>query len=246
MFLWFCVPAGATETNLISTNSLPVEPRFIELAEKRLIAARAKFLANTNNATNAWQFSRACFELNELARDLHQQEGVAKEAIAASRQAVALTPTSAPAHYYLGLSIGQLADTKRNMAALKMVKEMEHEFNAARELDEHFDYGGADRNLGLLYHQAPTILSIGSRSKARQHLQRAVELAPDFPENRLNFIETLVDWGDHDDARRELKALEKIWAAAQTKLTGENWEAVWPGWQKRLDAAKKKIGGGAK
>ena len=243
---WFCAGAGAAETNLITTNSFPSKPLLVERAEKKLNNARALFLANTTNATNAWQFGRACFEWNELAKDLHQQEGIAKEGIAACRQAVALTPKAAPAHYYLGLTIGQFADTKRNMAALKMVKEMEHEFNATRELDEHFDYGGADRNLGLLYHQAPTIISIGSRSKARQHLQRAIELAPEFPENRLNLIETLLEWGDHDDARRELKALEKIWPEAQTKLTGENWEAGWPDWQKRLDAAKKKSAVGSK
>ena len=243
---WLCVGAGAAETNSFSTNSLTAKPSAVERAEKKLQEARAQFLADGNNATNAWRLGRACFEWNELAKDLHQQEGIAKEGIAACRQAVALAPKLAQAHYYLGLTIGQFADTKRNMAALKMVKEMEHEFQAMRELDVHFDYAGADRNLGLLYHQAPSFISIGSRTKARQHLQHAVELAPDFPENRLNLIETLLEWGDSDDARRELKALEKSWAAAQAKLAGVDWEAAWLEWQKRLDAAKKKLAGGAK
>jgi tetratricopeptide (TPR) repeat protein len=235
------VAVGAAETNLIFTNAPAVKASASERADKKLREARVRFVADQNNATNAWLLGQAVFEWNELAKDLHQQEALAREGIAACRQAVALAPKLAEPHYYLGLTLGQFADTKRNMAALKLVKEMEREFLATRDLDEHFDFAGADRNLGLLYHQAPTLISIGSRYKARQHLQRAVELAPDFPENRLNLIETLLEWGENDDARRELKALEKPWTTAQKNLTGVEWETAWPEWQLRLDAAKKKI-----
>lgn len=241
-----CARAGDVETNGSSTNPLPAKISPVERAKIKLQAARTQYLADTNSDTHAWKLGRACFEWNELLKDPNQQEKFAKEGIAASRQAVALAPKSAPAHYYLGLNLGQFADTKRNMAALKMVKEMEREFNMTRELDEHFDFGGADRNLGLLYHQAPTLISIGSRTKARQHLLRAVELAPEFPENRLNLIETLLEWGDHDDARRELKALEKIWPDAQQNFTGETWSDSWPGWQKRRDRLAWTEGGNAK
>lgn len=242
IFFWLCVQAGAAETNLTPTNSLTANPSLVERADKKLREARAQFLADSKNATNAWQLGRACFEWSELLKDPNQQEKFAKEGIAACRQAVAIAPKSAQAHYYLGLTIGQFADTKRNMAALKMVKEMEHEFLTTRELDEHFDFAGADRNLGLLYYEAPSFISIGSRSKARHHLQRAVELAPDFPENRLNLIETLLKWGDHEEAKRELKALEKFWPDAQKQFTGELWAANWPDWNLRLNKARAKAG----
>ena len=238
---WLCAQAGAAETNLISTNLVPAKISPGERLDKQLRTARTQFLADTNNAIYAWQLGRACFEWNENLKDPNQQEKFAKEGIAASRQAVALAPPSAPAHYYLGLTLGQFADTKRNMAALKMVKEMEREFQTTRELDEHFDFGGADRNLGLLYHQAPTIISIGSRSKARLHLQRAVELAPEFPENRLNLIETLLEWGDHAAARRELKALEKIWPDAEKNFSGETWADAWAEWKKRRDRLRESV-----
>ena len=240
-FCQFVIQTSAAETNSVSTNSPAAKVSAREISKLKLQKARVQFFANTNNATTSWQLGQACFEWNELAKDIPQQEGIAKEGIAASRQAVALAPKSAAAHYYLGLTLGQFADTKRNMAALKIVKEMEHEFLATRELDEHFDFAGADRNLGLLYYQAPTIISIGSRSKARQHLRRAVELAPDFPENRLNLIETLMEWGDPEEARQEIKALEKSWPNAQSSLQGVDWAAEWLGWQKRLEAVRRKI-----
>jgi hypothetical protein len=71
---------------------------------------------------------------------------------------------------------------------------MEREFSLARKLDEHFADAGPDHNLGLLYRDAPALGSIGSRAKARQHLQRAVELAPQYPEKRLNLIEAYLKW----------------------------------------------------
>ena len=101
------------------------------------------------------------------------------------------------------MNLGQLARTK-GLGALKLVDQMEREFSRARELDEQLDYAGPDRNLGLLYRDAPAIGSVGSRTRAREHLKRAVELAPQYPENRLNLIEAYLKWGERTGAYREL------------------------------------------
>ena len=77
---------------------------------------------------------------------------------------IARESNSAPAHYYLGMNLGQLARTK-GLAALRLVSQMEHEFTRARELDEQLDWAGPDRNLGLLYRDAPAIGSVGSRAE---------------------------------------------------------------------------------
>ena len=239
--VFFCLNLRAGDTNQVSETPAQIKKNFALRMGKAFQESRALFLANTNSATNAWQFGRACFDLAEIATNNAAKAELAEQGIAACRQAVARQPGLAAGHYYLGMTIGQLADTKRNMAALKMVKEMEREFNTMRELDEHFDFAGADRNLGLLYYGAPTMISIGSRSKARQHLLRAVELAPEFPENHLNLVETLLRWNDHDDASRALKSMEKAWPDAEKKFTGEAWAMSWLDWEKRLAAARKKI-----
>ena len=108
-----------------------------------------------------------------VARDVYvvprydsERADIAQQGIAAAWQALARESNSAPAHYYLGMNLAQLAQTKM-LGALKIVDRMEREFTTTRELDEHFDYAGADRNLGLLYRDAPSIGSIGNRSKAR-------------------------------------------------------------------------------
>lgn len=193
----------------------------------------------------AWKFGRACFDLAELATNSTERAQIADRGISACRQALLINSNSAPAHYYLGLNLGELARTK-SVGALKLVTQMEAEFASASELDKTFDFAGPDRTLGLLYRDAPTIISIGSRSKAKQHLRRAVELAPDFPENRLALIESYQKWGDRNEAKRELAGLEAIWPKAKAQLTGPEWTASWSDWQARLEECKKKVEEAAK
>ena len=128
------------------------------------------------------------------------------------------------------------------MAAFKMVKEMEREFKTAGDLDEHFDYAGPARCLGLLYRDAPGWpMSIGSRHKAREWLEQAVQLAPDFPENRLNLVESYWQWKDHEAAGNELKTLDALWPSAQTNFTGEAWERSWNDWSTRREVVRKNL-----
>ena len=213
---------------------------FAARARKVFADARVKFQADTNNTEAAWQFARAAFDAGEFAADSTERAEIASSGIAACRQVLARDNLSAPAHYYLGMNLGQLARTK-GLGALKLVNEMEREFDAARQLDERLDYAGADRNLGLLYRDAPSTFSIGNRSKAKVYLRRAVEVAPDYPENRLNLIDAYLDWGDRNGASREFKALEKIWTEAKEKLAGADWASTWADWEKRFKKVKKKV-----
>jgi hypothetical protein len=202
--------------------------------------AERRYQNKPDEAEAAWQFGRACFDLAEFATNRTERAALAEQGISACRPLVARQPNLAPAHYYLAKSLAQLARTK-GLAALMLVGEMEREFSLARKLDAPFDYAGADRHLGLLYRDAPAIGSIGSRAKARQHLQQAVTVAPDYPANRLNLIESCLKWGDRSGAQRELAVLEKEWSRARTNFVGVAWAASWADWQPRLKKVQAKL-----
>jgi hypothetical protein len=89
-------------------------------------------------------------------------------------------PKSAPAHYYLAATLGELAQAEApSIAAYLRVYEVEREFKTAAELDVRLDHAGPARTLGELYFQAPGWpLSIGSKDLAREWLERAAALAP--------------------------------------------------------------------
>ena len=204
--------------------------------------AQTQFQSNTNDPAAAWQFARACYDFNDFATNNAGRATLANHGIVACRQLLACESNSAPVHYYLAIELGQLADTRRNLAAFKMVREMEREFKTAGDLDEHFDYAGPARCLGLLYRDAPGWpVSIGSRHKAREWLEQAVKLAPDYPENQLNLVESYWQWKDREAAGNELKTLEALWPSAQTNFTGEAWERSWDDWTARRNAARKKL-----
>jgi tetratricopeptide (TPR) repeat protein len=232
---WVCVAlaAGACSAlgSLTSTNSAALR------AEQQYALARTRVRTQgTTNVQNAWQFAQACFEWAEFASNNTQRAAIAEDGIAAARTALQQDPRSAAAHYYLAMDLGQLARTK-TLGALKLVSEMEVEFKKAIELDTMIDFAGPHRSLGMLYRDAPGWpASIGSKSKARQHLLKAVELRKEFPENWICLLESYVEWGDKRVAKGKLKEAQDVLKAAREKFGGETWEASWKDWDKRWEA----------
>jgi tetratricopeptide (TPR) repeat protein len=215
---------------------------FAAQARQVYLEARTLHENAPTNVAAAWHFARACFDWAEFATNDTQRAGLAHEGIEASRSLVASEPKLAVAHYYLALNLGQLARTE-SLGALKLVDEMEKQFKTAAELEPKLDHAGPDRCLGLLYRDAPGWpASLGSRSKARRHLQRAVELCPDFPENQLNLIESQLRWGERKLVKRELPRVAKLLTRARTTLTGDAWAASWADWDKRWEVVVAKAG----
>ena len=221
-------------------DATAAETNFAAYAQRSFQEAEVRYREKPGEGTAAWQFGRACFDLAEFATNSTQRSFLAEQGIAASRLAISCQSNSAPAHYYLAMNLGQLARTKL-LGALKLVDQMELEFNRAHDLDERIDCAGPDRNLGQLYRDAPVIGSVGSRTRAREHLQRAVELAPLYPGNRLILIEAYLNWGESTGAARELQILEECWPAARANFAGEAWAAKWADWEPQLNKLKKKI-----
>ena len=205
--------------------------------------ALRRFQSDTNDAAAAWQFGRACFDWADEATNESQRADIARQGIAACRQLLGRQTNSAPGHYYLAMNDGQLAQAQApSLASYRLVKQMEREFKMAAELDKSLDYAGPARSLGLLYRDAPGWpVSIGSRRKAREYLEQAVTIAPDYPENELNLAETFLDWHDLGGAKKALKALDALWPAAQKHFTGQAWEQSWDDWSNRRAAAHKKL-----
>ena len=210
-------------------------------AVRLLDEARTAALAESKNSELAWKHSRACFDAGEFAPSDTRRAEFALQGIDAARKALVLDPNLASAHYYLGMNLGQLARTKK-LGALKLVDEMESSFYAVVRLNPRFDFAGAHRCLGLLYRDAPGWpISVGNRSKARQHLGKAVALSPDYPDNWLCFIEAYVSWGERERARTHYQAFQEHLKAARKRFTGIEWKTSWESWDERLKAIQAKL-----
>ena len=204
----------------------------VAYADVRLKEAHKKFQAAVVPDDTAWQLGAACFHRAEFAKDNVERAKLAQEGIDACRKLVAAQPKNPGGYYYLGMNNGQMSRVKR-FSALGLVKDMEQAFTTVNDLNATFSHAGADRNLGLLYFRAPSIISVGDNSKARVHLERATKLAPDYPANRLNLLEAYIKWEDAAGIAAQRTALRELLPKAREKFSGDDWAADWLEWDKR-------------
>lgn len=220
--------AAATTTN------------FAARAEHDFDSAIESWRHNRSSATSAVEVARSAFLFAEFATRDSQREEIARRGMEAAREVISRDPNSSAAHYWLAMNLGQLARTK-TLGALPLVKDIARELLHARDLDEHTDYAGPDRSLGLLYRDAPGWpTSIGDKGRARAHLLQAAKLHPEFPENQLCLLETYEKWGERDRFDQQLKTTERMINDAHAKFTGDEWAFNWSDWEKRLAAMKAK------
>jgi hypothetical protein len=213
---------------------------FAARAERSFIDAQQIARKEPMNVAGLLQLARAAFDWAEFPHKDDPRAGIANTGIEAARRAITKSPTNAAAHYWLAMDLGQLARTK-SLGALRLVREMEEELLRARVLDAHVDLAGPDRSLGLLYRDAPGWpTSIGSRKKAREHLEHAVALHPEFPDNQLALLESFEKWGDKTNFQARLGITERTMTDARQRFTGSQWEQSWADWNSRLTAMKSK------
>lgn len=241
LFLSGCLLYPDPVASQTTPGTTPPNPPPVVVAQRRLEDLRRQFTPQSTNVALAWQLGQACFDRAELAASDAEREALGLEGIESCRRATELSPTNAPAHYYLALNIGQVARTRR-LSALKLVREMETELLETSRLDERLDYAGADRALALLYRDAPGWpVSVGSHKQARRHFQRAITVDPDYPGNRMAWAEFLVAEGEWDDAREQVRLLDALWERARQRLSGPEWASSWVEWQARLERIRSRL-----
>jgi hypothetical protein len=213
------------------------EPRYRDA----YLVARTNWLAAPTNLLRSWEFSRASFDVAEFATNDTERAALARTGIEAAETALRIDDTCAPAHYYLAMNYGQLARTQ-TLGALRLVSQMEKQFKTVAKLDPGFDYAGADRNLGILYREAPGWpASIGSRAKARTHLEKSVKLRPDYPGNQLELLHSYLDWKEHRKARSLLEGVEKCLGSGKERFAGDAWEWSWDEWNRAWTALQARL-----
>jgi tetratricopeptide (TPR) repeat protein len=204
------------------------------------VTTKAEYRPNSTNADALIKLAAACADLADLATNHSQRASLAQEGMQAARKALEQAQTNAAAHFFLALNIGQLAQTK-SLGALSLVKEMEQELLKAIEYGPGVEHGGPDRSLGMLYRDAPGApFSIGSDSKAREHLQKAIQIAPDYPDNYLTLLESDLTWKNRQELHATMITYEKILPNARAKYTGPEWEQPWRDWEVRWQKIRRK------
>ncbi|MGB0583293.1 MAG: hypothetical protein ACPGVU_26725, partial [Limisphaerales bacterium] len=181
----------------------------------------------------AWKLGQAYFFAGEFTTNKTDRARVAERGIAACQIAFASAPKSAEVNYYYALNQGQLARTKL-FAALGLVRKMQTKLVFAASTSPKLNHAGPDRCLTQLYRDAPGWpISVGNKKKARAHIAKIKQHAPEYPENICVWLETWIKWKDRATLAQDLPKAAPALAAAKKKLTGREWEPYWDDWDRR-------------
>ncbi|MDB6052969.1 MAG: hypothetical protein JWN25_492 [Verrucomicrobiales bacterium] len=215
-------------------NRLPKKPENpVQDTESALLLAEQQWQKAPTNTDLAVTLARLSFDLADIVSDKKRRAEVAARGMQVCEEALAQAPGSTGLHYYLAMNAGQLARTK-SIGALKLVERMEQEFLKARQIDPGYDYAGPDRNLGLLYRDAPGWPArSGDRKNSIQHPRQAFQLHAEYPDNMLNLAESYAHWGDKETAEIYFKQYKAAIPSAQEKFRGNSWRSSWDDWSSR-------------
>ena len=128
-----------------------------------------------------------------------------------AKEAITLNPAAVYGNFWYASNLGYLGMCRGVLASLASIDPFRKSMDVVLRENEKFFFAGPHRALGRLYQQAPGWpISIGNKNKAAEHLERAVELFPDFVVNRLYLAEFYVETGKKDSARAHLEWCTKV------------------------------------
>ncbi len=199
-------PAEGWEA-LLRRGDAALESNTPEGWEAALSAYEAALSANPASVEACWKGAKAAFLLAFSGDSSERRLHFARRGQGFALRGIEQDPDCAPCHYYLALNLG-LHAREAPLEAPTLVKSLIAEAKKAAALDPAFDHAGPYRLLGRVYTQLPPPpASFGDPDLAVTYLERAVELAPDYPPNRLHLAEAQMALEETESARTLLFAL---------------------------------------
>ena len=105
-----------------------------------------------------------------------------------------------------GIVLSTWAGAKGGLGALGLAKDSRARLEAALKIDENALNGSAHTSIGTLYHKVPGFpVGFGSEKKAKEHLQKGLNINPDGIDPNFFYGEFLFDEGEYQQALNHLQ-----------------------------------------
>jgi hypothetical protein len=169
---------------------------------------------------------RACYLAGKRATNGNERRRQFADGIAAARALLAVQPDDSEGLLWLAANLGADALERGVLTALKVLPEMERLLLRLEARDPMYDHAAAARTLGVLYFKAPALISIGSKSRARDFLERALLRAGDHPANQILAAEFFADVGEEARARSLAESYLRAPASETENPDAADWRQV--------------------
>jgi tetratricopeptide (TPR) repeat protein len=212
-------PAAVLDAIALYESALRSRPDDLEATWKLLRALHFRAEHTAVSASDRKQIYRDGRDLVEAAlRVLHGERKLRGREPAELAAELGTSPEGAAVHFWAAMIWGLWGDTEGALAAVRkgVAKRIRLHAEVAVLLDESFEEGGGYRFLGRLHAEAPKVpLFTGwvDRDEAVRLLEKAVEMAPQDPFNRLYLAEALLSFR-RERSSEALGLLEQVVAEA--------------------------------
>ena len=163
--------------------------------------------SESKNAQAWWRLGRGLERLGE--RQISKKERLAtyEEAKKALERSIELNANLAEAHFFMGITLGRIGQTRGILKSLFLVGPIKREMKRTLELDPQ--HGGAHHVLGEMLRQIPGFAG-GSKKGAVRELETSVELDPKRTAHYTALAQAYVDVKDKAKARKTLESMLEI------------------------------------
>jgi tetratricopeptide (TPR) repeat protein len=219
---------GAQDTSRTHDEWLVVGDSLLDALdpEGALEAFRAAYLAEQSYAAT-WKFANAQVEVAKQLEGADQtdlRDSLYSVARLYADAAVQIDSLDAEGHFTVSLVLGRLSRTRGGKERVRFAEVIYDAASKAVELDPSHDgahhvlgawHAEVKRLSGLTRFFAKTFFGAGFFDRASweasvRHLERSVELRPDYLYHRLELAEVYLDLERPDDARAQLEALVNL------------------------------------
>lgn len=177
----------------------------------KLEATLGPLEAEPENPDALWRLGRSWIRLGERLEGKKPRIQAFERAENALDRAIKLDASNPEAHYWRGIALGRIGQTRGILKSLFMVGPIKRGMRRVLELDPK--HSGAHHVLGEMYRQLPGFAG-GSHSLAVEELEKALALGPDHTAHYPALAQAYLDAGRREDAIRVLKALDAVAAPA--------------------------------
>ena len=156
-----------------------------------------------------WRLARTHYS---IAKKIKNEEAKKKQydlCIYHSSQALKLQPNSATSLFFRALCRGKKGQIQGIWASLEVIGPFEKDMKRAVELEPSIQDGGPHRALGKLYLELPFFLG-GNVGQSVYHLEKAVQLSPNYAENHLGLAQAYFANKNFESAKKSLLNLKGL------------------------------------
>lgn len=156
---------------------------------------------DAQNYAAAWKLARAYYWIGDHSGD--DKLEVYEQGEAFARKAIEIRPNGAEGHFWLGVNLGRIGETRGVLNSLFLVDPIKKEMEAILSVNPNDD--SALYVLSVLYRKAPGWpVSIGDSDKSLDFALKAVKYAPQRHLNRIGLAEIYRAKGEKDKAIEQL------------------------------------------